>query len=91
MVAVPSKVFVEREQAAFVICGVEGNPTPIISWSPCSGKNVVCDERYLNISNKVQTSRANYTCTATNALGIDSATTVVCKWTILYTCNNCFD
>ena len=88
MVAVPSKVFVEREQAAFVICEVEGNPTPIISWSPCSGKNVVCDERYLNIS-KVQTSCANYTCTATNALGVDSATTVVCKWTILYTCNNC--
>ena len=84
MVAVPSKVFVEREQAAFVICGVEGNPTPIISWSPCSGKNLVCDERYLNIS-KVQTSRANYTCTATNALGVDSATTLLRKWTLLYT------
>ena len=84
----PSKVFVERKKTAFLICEVEGNPTPIISWSPCPEKSV-CDERYLNIS-KVQTARANYTCTATNALGVDSATTVVGKWTLLYICNNCF-
>ena len=90
MVAVPSKVFVEREHTAFVMCEVEGNPTPMISWSPCSEKNVVCDEQFLNIS-KVQTAHANYTCTATNALGGDSGTTVVRKWTLLYTCNNyCF-
>ena len=77
MVRVPSKVVVERKQTAFLICEVEGNPTPIMSWSPCPEKSV-CDERYLNIS-KVQTARANYTCTATNALGVDSAATVVRK------------
>ena len=89
MVAVPSKVFVKREHNAFVICEVKGNPTSIISWNPCLQKNVVCDERYLNIS-KVQTARANYNCTATNALGADSGTTVVRKWTLVSTCNNCF-
>ena len=76
-VRVPSKVFVERKKTAFLICEVEGNPTPIISWSPCPGKSV-CDERYWNIS-EVQTARSNHTCTATNALGVDSATTVVGK------------
>ncbi|XP_067030317.1 fibroblast growth factor receptor 1-A-like isoform X2 [Acropora muricata] len=73
MVKLPSKVFVGREQTASLICEVEGNLTPIISWSPCDGKNVFCDERYLNIS-KVQNTRANYTCTARNAVGVDSAT-----------------
>ena len=86
MVTLASKVFVGRKQTALLICEVEGNPTPIISWSPCYGKYVVCDKRCLNIS-KVQTARANYTCTATNALGVDSATTVLRKWTILYTCS----
>ena len=82
MVTLASKVFVGREQTAFLFCEVEGNPTPIISWSPCDGKSVLCEEQYLNIS-KVQTARANYTCTATNALGVDSATTLLCKWTLL--------
>ncbi|XP_044180357.1 fibroblast growth factor receptor 2-like [Acropora millepora] len=76
MVALTSKVFVDREQTVSLICEVEGNPTPIISWSPCSGRSVVCDEQYLNIS-KVQTARANYTCTATNAVGVDSETTLL--------------
>ena len=44
--------------------------------------SVFCDKRYLTIS-KVQTARANYSCTARNALGIDSATTVLSKWTLL--------
>ena len=85
MVKLPSKVFVGREQTASLICEVEGNPTPIISWSPCDGQNVFCDERYLNIS-KVQTARANYTCTARNAVGADSASTLLRKWTLLHTC-----
>ncbi|XP_074634424.1 fibroblast growth factor receptor 3-like isoform X2 [Acropora palmata] len=76
MVKLPSKVFVGREQTVSLICEVEGNPTPIISWSPCHGKDVSCVEQYLNISN-VQTARANYTCTASNALGEDSATTLL--------------
>ena len=78
MVTLASKVFVDREQTASLICEVEGNPTPTISWSPCSGRSVVCDEQYWNIS-KVLTARANYTCTATNALGVDSATTLLRK------------
>ncbi|XP_044180352.1 uncharacterized protein LOC114972267 isoform X2 [Acropora millepora] len=76
MVKLPSKVFVGREQSASLICEVEGNPTPIISWSPCSGRSVLCDEHYLNIS-KVQTGCANYTCTARNAVGVDSETTLL--------------
>ena len=88
MVKLPSKVFVGRGQNAFLICEVEGNPTPIISWSLCDRKNVFCDKQYLNISS-VQTARTNYTCTATNALGVDSATTVLRKWIliILHTCS----
>lgn len=85
MVRVPSEVCVGRELSVFLICEVEGNPPPIISWSPCPGKDV-CVGRYLNIS-KVQTSRANYTCKATNDLGVDLETTVVCKCTLLHTCN----
>ena len=84
VVTLPSKVFVGREQPASLICEVEGNPTPLISWSPCSGRSV-CDKKYFNIS-KVQTERANYTCTATNALGVDSATAILSKWTLFYTC-----
>ncbi|XP_074633144.1 uncharacterized protein LOC141891965 isoform X3 [Acropora palmata] len=76
MITLASIVFVDRKQTALLICEVEGNPTPVISWSPCHGKYVVCDKRYLSIS-KVQTARANYTCTATNALGVDSATTLL--------------
>ena len=82
MVTLASKVFVGREQTASLICEVEGNPTPMGSWSPCDEKNVVCDGRYLNISN-VQTARANYTCTATNSLGVDSATTLLRKCSLL--------
>ena len=84
MITLASIVFVDRKQTALLICEVEGNPTPVISWSPCHGKYVVCDKRYLSIS-KVQTARANYTCTATNALGVDSATTLLRKWTLRYT------
>ncbi|XP_044180712.1 lachesin-like isoform X4 [Acropora millepora] len=76
MVTLASKVFVGREQTASLICEVEGNPAPIISWSPCYGQSVVCDKQYLNIS-KVQTARANYTCKATNTVGVDSATTLL--------------
>ena len=86
MVKLPSKVFVGREQSASLICEVEGNPTPIISWSPCSGRSVLCDEQYLNIS-KVQTGCANYTCTARNAVGVDSETTLLRKLTLLHTCS----
>ena len=86
MVKLPSKVFVGRGQNAFLICDVEGNRTPIISWSPCDGQNVFCDERYLNISN-VQNARASYTCTARNAVGEDSATTLLRKWILLHTCS----
>ena len=85
MVEFTSKVFVGHKQTALLVREVEGNPTPIISWSPCHRKNV-CDKQYLNIS-KVQTARANYDCTARNALNLESATTVFCKWTLLYTCS----
>ena len=86
MVKLPSKVFVGREQTVSLICEVEGNPTPIISWSPCHGKDVSCVEQYLNISD-VQTARANYTCRASNALGEDSATTLLRKSPLLHTCS----
>ncbi|XP_067018977.1 uncharacterized protein [Acropora muricata] len=76
MVTVASKVYVGREQAASLICEVKGNPTPTISWSPCYGRNVICNEQYFNIS-IVQTARANYTCTANNTQGVDSATTLL--------------
>ena len=84
MVEFTSKVFVGHKQTTLLIREVEGNPTPIISWNLCHRKNV-CDKQYLNIS-KVQTAHANYDCTARNALGVDSATTVLCKWTLLCTC-----
>ena len=82
-VTLAKKFFVGREQNASLICQVEGNPEPLISWSHCDAPNVFCDKQYLNIS-KLQTARSNYNCTARNALGIDSATTVVCKWTLIF-------
>ena len=85
VVILPPEVFVDREKPASLICEVEGNPTPLISWSPCSGQSV-CDKQRFNIS-ELQTERANYTCTATNALGVDSATVLLSKWTLLYTCS----
>ena len=54
MVTVASKVYVGREQAASLICEVKGNPTPTISWSPCYGRNVICNEQYFNISNSLK-------------------------------------
>lgn len=86
MVTLDSKVFVGREETASLNCKVEGNPPATISWSPCEEGNTPCSDQYLNIS-KVQSARTNYTCTAKNYLGIDSATTVLRKWTLLYTCS----
>lgn len=76
MVTILQKVFVGREQNASLKCEVEGNPTPRISWSPCDEVNHPCDKQHLNIF-KVLSARANYTSIATNALGTDSATTVL--------------
>ncbi|XP_067042620.1 lachesin-like isoform X3 [Acropora muricata] len=86
-VTLRKKFFVGREQTASLFCQVEGNPKPTISWSPCDPPNVLCDKQYLNIS-KVQTARANFNCTATNALGEESASTVLlyqalCKYSKL--------
>ncbi|XP_074634733.1 lachesin-like [Acropora palmata] len=75
-VTVAEQFFVVQGKTASVICRVEGNPKPTVSWSHCDLPNVICDKQYLNIS-KVQTALANYTCTARNAVGIDSATTVL--------------
>jgi len=75
-VTLANKFFVDREQTASLICQVEGNPKPTISWSPCDPPNVLCDKQYLNIS-KVQTACANFNCRATNALGEESASTVL--------------
>ncbi|XP_015751961.1 PREDICTED: fibroblast growth factor receptor homolog 1-like [Acropora digitifera] len=75
-VTLAKKVFVGREQTASLFCQVEGNPKPTVSWSPCDPPHVVCDWQYLNIS-KVRTARSYYNCTARNAVGIDSATTVL--------------
>ncbi|XP_067032676.1 fibroblast growth factor receptor 3-like isoform X4 [Acropora muricata] len=75
-VTLAKKFFVGREQTASLICQVEGNPKPTISWSPCDLQSFLCDNEYLNIS-RVQTARANYTCTASNALGVHSATTLL--------------
>ena len=86
MVTLVQKVLVGREQNASLKCEAKGNPTPTISWSPCDVGNILCNKQYLNIS-KVQSPRASYTCTATNYLGIDSATTILRKWTCLYTCS----
>ncbi|XP_015777830.1 PREDICTED: uncharacterized protein LOC107355763 [Acropora digitifera] len=75
-VTVAERIFVCQGKTASLICQVEGNPKPTISWSHCDLPNVLCDKQYLNIS-KVQTAHANYTCTARNALGKESATTVL--------------
>jgi len=75
-VTLAKKFFVGREQTASLFCQVEGNPKPTISWSPCDPPHVVCDRQYLNIS-KVRTARSYYNCTARNAVGIDSAITVL--------------
>ena len=77
-VTLKKKSFVGREHNASLICQVEGNPKPTISWSGCGLPNHLCDKQYLNIS-IVQIARANYTCTASNYLGNDSATTVLRK------------
>ncbi|XP_067031299.1 fibroblast growth factor receptor 3-like isoform X1 [Acropora muricata] len=75
-VTLAERFFVGREQTASLICHVEGNPTPTISWSHCDLHNLLCDKQYLNVSN-VQTARTNYTCIASNYLGRDSSTTVL--------------
>lgn len=66
---------------------MKGNPKPTISWTHCDLPNIVCGEQYLNVSN-VQMVRANFNCTATNAVGVDSASTVVRKWTLFCTCSS---
>ena len=86
-VTLAEKFFVGQGEAASLICQVEGNPSPTISWSHCDVPNILCDKQYLNIS-KVQTARAIYNCTARNAVGVDSATTVLSKSTLLCTCSS---
>ena len=86
-VILANRFFVGREQSASIICQAGGNPKPTISWSPCDLPNVLCAKRYLNIS-KVQTAFAKYNCTARNALGVDSATTVLSRWTLFCTCSS---
>ncbi|XP_068685611.1 neurotrimin-like [Montipora foliosa] len=76
IITIESKFFVGREQTASLYCDVEGNPTPWIHWTPCDLPSIGCHKQYLNIS-KVQTSRATYTCTASNYLGSDSETTLL--------------
>ena len=83
IITIESKFFVGREQTASLYCDVEGNPTPWIHWTPCDLPSIGCHKQYLNIS-KVQTSRATYTCTASNYLGSDSETTLLSK---LQSCN----
>ena len=78
-VTLAKKFFVARGQTASLICQVEGNPKPTISWDRCDQPTLLCDKQYLNVSN-VQTERTNYSCTASNYLGSDSATTVLRKW-----------
>lgn len=77
-VTLPKKVLIGREQTVTVICEVEGNPKPVISWSGCDQPNHLCDKQYLRVS-KVQNPRTNYTCTGRNYLGSDSATIVLSK------------
>ncbi|XP_068685566.1 fibroblast growth factor receptor 2-like [Montipora foliosa] len=76
VITIESKLFVGREQTALLNCEVEGNPTPWIHWTPCDLPSIGCDKQFLNIS-KVQTSRANYTCTASNYVGNHSETTLL--------------
>lgn len=73
-VTLPKRVLAGREQTARLICEVEGNPKPNISWSGCDQPNHLCDKQYLIVL-KVQNPRTNYTCTGRNYLGSDSATT----------------
>ncbi|XP_067031701.1 fibroblast growth factor receptor-like isoform X3 [Acropora muricata] len=75
-VTLAKKFFVDRGETASLICLVEGNPKPSISWSSCDPLHVPCDKQYLNVSN-VQSARAKFNCTATNALGVDSASTAL--------------
>ena len=84
-VTLSEKFFVVQGKTASVICQAGGNPKPTVSWSHCDLPNVLCDKQYLNVSN-VETARANYTCIARNAVGVDSATTVLSKWTLNSLC-----
>ncbi|XP_068739584.1 limbic system-associated membrane protein-like [Montipora capricornis] len=76
IVTLKSNFFVGREQPASLKCEVEGNPTPSVHWNPCDLPHIGCNKEYLDIS-KVQTPRANYTCTGSNYLGNDSETTLL--------------
>ena len=89
MVTLTSKFYVQREQTASLNCEVEGNPIPSIYWSPCDLPSICCNGQYLSIS-RVQTSRANYTCTAVNNLGSDSRTTVLSKFQDVNFCHFIF-
>ncbi|XP_068685561.1 tyrosine kinase receptor Cad96Ca-like isoform X3 [Montipora foliosa] len=76
MITLPSKVYAEREQTASINCEVKGNPTPSIHWSPCNLRSVCCNGQHLSIP-RVQSPRANYSCTAVNTVGSDSGSTVL--------------
>ncbi|XP_074633569.1 opioid-binding protein/cell adhesion molecule-like isoform X5 [Acropora palmata] len=94
-VTLPKRVLVGREQTATLICEVEGNPKPNISWSGCDQPNHLCDKQYLSVL-KVQNPCTNYTCTGRNYLGSDSATTVLIiggnrAYIRLSTCGECED
>ena len=74
--------YVDRDGNASLHCQVEGSPLPTISWIPCNPQENVCNRGLLNIS-RVQSERSNYTCTANNSLGEDSASTSLSKLTLV--------
>ena len=90
MITLPSKLYVEREQTASLNCEVKGNPTPSIHWSPCNLRSVCCNGQHLSIP-RVQTPRANYSCTAVNTVGSDSGTTVLSKFQDINFCQFILD